>query len=278
MKKTVLIRLILLYVIFVVFLTLMFSLGYYFFIDGGDCDIFSCILFSLAISVGHNINEVIVINRVIDVFIILQKFIVGLSLPIFTSFIFYYIVNIRPDVVFPRKLLIRKNSNGEIVLTILLGNKDYQNNKFYLYDVSCKLIYSYAVDREHNYRRNAKTQLESFASTVIGFYRFSFPLSKFPRHFVDSILSKDPVCLSDTLIFTISGKIGPWRSSFIVNKTFRLSEVFIASDNKEIYEEKLVNNKIKEIFMWDNMNRLISYTEDKEKEVIDDINRLEYEK
>lgn len=220
--------------------------------------------FSFSISTGHVFNEINANSNLFNLAQIVHKFIIGISFPILICFIFHSMINIQPKIIFPQKLIIRRASCGNIVLSILLGNKEYERNKYLLYDVDCKIKYSFAVDAEKRYIRNAATQLESNTSVLIGFYRFSFDISKFSSSFIKSILSQNTGSLMDTLMFTISGRFGPWNSNFIVSKVYQLSNVCIASNYKDIYEETISDGRINEIFTWENMNEIVYYNTDEE--------------
>ncbi len=265
------------YILFFISFSLICAIAYYM-ADSKDNTLLRYIFFSCATSVGHTMQGFDTSSDIFNAIQIVHKFIIGISFPIFTSFIFYYITNVQPEIIFPNILLIRKNSESDIVLSILIGNKEYERNGYYLYDIECKVRYSFAVDKTNRYRRNAKTKLESSTNIVIGFYRFSFLLSGFPTHFIDTILTQDNICLQDTLIFTISGKFGPWRSNFIVSKKYTLNDVYIAKDNKEIYKKIECLGKTKEIFIWKNMNEMIHYSKRENDSIKDEIQKIYREK
>jgi len=261
--KSIIIKVSLYYILFFVIFSISYAIIYYATKTGNE-SFLKYMFFSFAVSAGHSLPGINDSGDFFNIAQIVHKFIIGISFPVFTSFIFYYLINRQPEIVFPDKLLIRRTSDGCLVLSILLGNKDYERSGYYLYDVECKIKYSFAVDRINRYRRNAKTQLTSFTSVFIGFYRFSFSLSEFPACFINSILSQDDISLMDTVMFTVSGKFGPWNSGFIVSKTYDLSTIYLASNNEEIYKEIDNGGKIKEIFTWKNMNNLIHYKHSEE--------------
>lgn len=242
MKKKVILFIAFYYIIFFISLSLVCAIAYYT-INSKNDTLLRYVFFSCATSVGHTIQGIDTSSDAFNIILVVHKFIIGISFPIFTSAIFYYITNIQPEIIFPDILLIRKNSENNIVLSILIGNAEYEHNGYYLYDVECKVKYSFAVDKINRYRRNAKPQLESSANIVIGFYTFTFLLSDFPNHFIDTILVQDNIGLKDTLIFTLSGKFGPWNSNFIISKKYTLKDVCIARNNEEIYIEKEILGK-----------------------------------
>ena len=208
MKKHVILVASFYYLLFFISFSLVCALAYYA-VNSKNDTLLRYIFFSCATSVGHTMQGIDTSSDIFNIIQIFHKFIIGISFPIFTSFIFYYITNVQPEIIFPDILLIRENSENNIVLSILIGNKEYEHNGYYLYDIECKVKYYFVVDKINRYRRNAKTQLESSANIVIGFYRFSFLLSDFPAHFIETILTQDNIGLKDTLIFTLSGNFGP---------------------------------------------------------------------
>mgnify|MGYP006911755339 CR=1 FL=1 len=270
--KIIIIKLSLYYIIFFILISVFYSFLYYITNDKNS-PLHQYLIFSFSVSAGHTYQGLNILDDISNIIQITHKFIIGISFPIFTSFIFYYIINAQPEIKFPDKLTIRRDSNGNIVLSILIGNKEYEKNGTFLYDVECKMKYSFAVDKNKRYIRDAKTQSIKNTSVIIGFYRFSFPLIDFPNCFIESILRRDKISLMDTVMFTISGKFGHWHGNFIVSDVFKLSEIYIASGNEEIYIEKNINGKIEEIFIWHNMNKLIFYNENDELQIKNELQK-----
>ena len=270
--RSKIIKISLYYIIFFIVLSIFFSVLYYN-IDNRYHSFYKYMIFSFYTSIGHSYHGLTMLGNIFNIIQITHIFIMGISFPIFTSFIFFYCINMPPKIIFPSKLIIRRDSNDNIILSVLIGNKEYEKNRKFLYDVKCKIKYSFAVDKNKRYIRNAKTQLEEKSDVIIGFYRFSFLLTDFPDYFIESILSQDKIALMDTLMINIYGNFSAFRGNFIVTKVYKLSEICIASGNQEIYREEINNGKIEEIFTWHNMNKLLYYKKHDELQIKNDLQK-----
>lgn len=95
------------------------------------------------IAVSGNIKEIINDNWFLAFVFVVHEILELIAFSILTSYIFAFILNREPKIIFPDKLVIRHRtsdgSNGILTLGILIGNK----SKFDIHNVNCTITCYY---------------------------------------------------------------------------------------------------------------------------------------
>lgn len=198
----------------------------------------------------------------------------SLIISISTGFIFYFILNRPPKIIFPEKLILRKREKDEtFALTIKIANR----GKKKLYEVKIKLFYIYFVKRHDGALvRDAKTHFEDSVPYVEKVYRFSFDLTKFPEDFFDSILEKfaetnlkEGLKLNNRVSIVVYGKYGRFGEDFMVERDYYIRDIEIAKDTALLHQYSYENGKIVQTKTnWDNLNEIIYYSKEEFAEII----------
>lgn len=143
---------------------------------------------------------------------------------VLTSFIFTYILNKEPTIIFPDKLVIRHRTSWEkknkITLGILVGNK----NRYNIHNAVCSITCSY-IKQENPLLINCEYTLKEERILLQNYYRFSFDLNKFPRQILKDIIEKPVYYDKETIVVSIAGNCNYLGNSFKVSREYKLSDI-----------------------------------------------------
>lgn len=157
---------------------------------------------------------------------------------IMTSYIFAYILNREPKLLFPDKLVIRHRTSWEsrdkITLGVLIGNR----NKYDIHNVECALTFSY-IKQEEPLLINSEFTLKEERILLQNYYRFSFDLTKFPRQVLKDIIYRPKYYDKETITVSITGKCNYIGNSFKISRQYSLKDI--------VYDEHAPNITCKRI-------------------------------
>lgn len=146
-----------------------------------------------------------------------------LSTTVLTGYIFAYITNWKPKIIFPNKLVIRHRTSGEVAhklsLGVLIANKSRSN----LSNVTCSLIFSYRKQIEPR-QIVSDTVLRDDRLVLENYYRFSFPLIDFPREILLRI-AEGNYGIDDSITVHIVGSSNSIGNIFQVERKYKLSDI-----------------------------------------------------
>lgn len=221
-----------------------------------DWSIFQCLRFSFIMFLDFSAVNIENIDGV-NFLLLVHKFINNFSFALFPAFIFEFLINPVPSVIFPSKILLRKrtsyNCKDIIALMITIRNKHGKNKK-YIYDVTAKLTYSY---QDENNANNSNTQLSYHVHLIKNFNSFYYDINSFPKHFFE--LFKEPCEVAHGHIhITLSGKYGSSLHEFILEKTYSTSDILIASSISPYNDEVTLYSK-------EDKNMIINYINNSSK-------------
>lgn len=146
------------------------------------------------------------------------------AVAVLTSFMFAYILNREPQIIFPDKLVIRHRTSWEeknkITLGILVGNR----NHYYIHNAVCSVTCTY-IKQENPLLINCEFTLTDERILLENYYRFSFDLTKFPKQVLQDIIEKPAYYDKETIVVSIAGNTNYIGNSFKVSKEYRLSDI-----------------------------------------------------
>lgn len=194
---------------------------------------------------------------------------------VLTGYIFAYILNREPRIVFPSKLVIRhrtsENVKNLLTFGILIGNK----SKFNLHDVCCTVTCYYLKNKKNPNLTNGEFQIKQEIHMLENFYRFSFDLKEFPSKILKDYIQKDSACLEvDSINVSISGHSNLLGNKFIINKRYKLSEIVIdehVPDLKYDIKNPLTNKRLYQVIRWKEIDNFKEVSEADRKRTINEI-------
>lgn len=249
-----------------------------------DILIFSCLLYKYSCKLDisfvdflcyYFINENVKLNNNImtGVICLIQNITEVFAVAVFTGYIFAFILNREPRIIFPEKLVIRHRTTWEaknkLTLGILIGNR----NHYVIHNAVCSVTCSY-IKKLYPLQINSEFTLTDERISLENFYRFSFDLAKFPRQVLKDIIEKPIYLDKETIVVSITGNCNYLGNSFKVSKTYNLSEIVydertpdILHPRKNIFTGKnLVNpftKKDLERIDWKEIKRFTEVNEEK---------------
>lgn len=214
----------------------------------------------------------------------LQKIIEASALAVLTSYIFAYILNREPVLIFPKKLVIRHRTSWEsqnkLTLGILVGNKSH----FPIHNIVCSITCTY-IKQTEPLLINSEITLSDERTVLENFYRFSFDLTKFPRKILKDIIDKPEYYDQDTISVCITGNCNYLGNSFRKIIKYKLSDIVfdehvpnISSTRKnKITGNELVTpfskKPIKKIH-WDEIVRVVEVDENSRNSTVKEIKKI----
>lgn len=202
------------------------------------------------------------------------------AIAVLTSFMFAYILNKEPRIVFPDKLVIRHRTSWEtknkITLGVLVGNK----NKYNIHNAICSITCSY-IKQEDPLLINSEFTMKDERILLQNYYRFSFDLTKFPKQILKDIVEKPAYYDKETIVVSIIGNCNYIGNSFKVSREYKLSDIvydehtpiisykrkniFTGNDLKNPFTGKIITgidwNELNKIVEADELKRSISVNE-----------------
>lgn len=224
---------------------------------------------------GNNI-DILFNSESIYILLALSRICEAITLAIISSFAFTLILNRDVKLVFPEKIVIRRRtsegSDGTLCIGILVGNP----HKHLLFDVECWVNCSYLKEKGEVNKRNSEVIRVQSIKKMKNYFRFSFKITEFHKKFWQDYLERDMTCMNEDFVSVIiSGKSNTLGGTFIVEKTYRLSDVVIDLRNPEDYFKKVVINRFtgkNEILIdWDKFPKSVEAGEVERADVIKEI-------
>ena len=212
----------------------------------------------------------------VSTIISIKQIIEGLVFAIMGSMIFAYILDRDVQLIFPKKLVIRRRtsegSEGELTLGLLLGNP----GKKWIYDVQCRIYCSYVKSIEDIVERNNETTLKATVDLIQNYYRFSFKISDLPATFLKHYLEKEERYIEkDYLYVTILAESDGIRGKFKCEQKYLLQDIVTDLHNPEKHFKKkaksLFSQEEKTKIDWKEFPKYIEAGEEDRAEVIQEI-------
>ncbi len=227
-------------------------------------------------------NMVTVINSIeVACICFIQNVIEVSAGTVLTGYVFAYILNREPRIIFPNKLVIRHRTSWEtkdkITLGILIGNK----SSYCIHNVVCSITCSY-IKQTEPLLINSEFTLHDERIVLENYYRFSYDLTKFPKQILKDIIEKPTYFQEQTITVCITGNCNLIGNSFKILKKYKLSDIVfdehvpvISHPRKNIFIDKeLVNPFTKKVLMkikWDEINKVVEADEDRKNISIKEI-------
>ena len=197
-------------------------------------------------------KENLIVGVDVAVFCFIQNVIEASAIAVLTSYIFAYILNREPKLIFPEKLVIRHRTSWEsrdkLTLGILVGNKSH----FDIHNVVCTITCAY-IKQVEPLLINSEITLSDERVLLENFYRFSFDLTKFPRQLLKDMIEKPEYFEQDTILVCITGNCNYIGNSFKIMRKYKLSDIVfdehkpnIAFARKNIFTGKNLVNPFKQ--------------------------------
>ena len=227
-----------------------------------------------------------VLNSSLDVMIIffIKNIIEVSAMAVLTSYIFAYILNREPKIIFPEKLVIRHRTSWEcknkLTLGILIGNK----SKFSIHNAVCTITCVY-IKQTEPLLINSEITLRDERVSLENFYRFSFDLTKFPRQILKDMIEKPEYFERDTILVCVTGSCNYLGNSFKLSRNYKLSDIVfdehkpnIVSIRKNIITGKditipFTERKLKKIH-WNEILKIVEVDENKRIATVEEIKNI----
>jgi hypothetical protein len=172
-----------------------------------------------------NINT----NSVTAIMYFFQSMAETVSIAVVASYIYSFLIGRGPKIIFPNKLVIRYRTCTEdketpLAMGIMIGNISGYN----VYNVVGTIIFKYVKQQEPLITNN-EYKIKDEKGTLEKYYRFSFPLEKFPMKFLQDIVNRPNYEDDETIVLSISGNLGITGNFFTISKTYHISDIIYDS-------------------------------------------------
>ena len=181
-------------------------------------------------SVIGSINEVYPNDiRIVTLFAI-QSITELIIFSVFTSYVFAYILNREPRIVFPDKLVIRhrtsEGSKGNLYLCIMIGNK----SRTKIHNAVCTLSCYYIQENDPK-KTNGEFMIKMEQPSIDNYFRFSCDVSILPKKIIKDFYSSNPIGLEhDVIKVNLSGNLNTLGNSFLLEKSYKISDITIGEN------------------------------------------------
>jgi len=175
-------------------------------------------------------------------------------------------------IVLADKMIIRKRTSpgveNEITISVMAVNKNKQN----LQHAKCEMTCFYYKSENPNDTNKATYAFKS-SSSIINYYRFSFGLEELPLKFWETLMDKSGINYNELEIeICLSGKYDLQNDEIEIRKKYKMQDVIIAKESEDIISRKLIDGKItKSKPVWDNINKIVEYSENERSKIVKDI-------
>lgn len=239
----------------------------YYFVAGFPQNMLQVTFYS---SVLGNINDRYSNNYGILVVYVMQLITELILFSVFTSYVFAFILNREPKIVFPDKLVIRhrtsEGSNGLLYLCIMIGNKSRVKIRNAVCVLSC-----YYVQDDDPKKTNGEFKIKMEQPSIDNYFRFFFAIDALPHKIIKDYITNDNTGLkNDVIRVYLSGNTNTLGNSFLVEKKYTLNDIVIGEnyvdlkyDVINIFTGKPLYKKVK----WKDFKR-IDDVDKKQKSII----------
>ena len=203
------------------------------------------------------------------------------AIAILTSYIFAFILNREPRIIFPDKLVIRHRTSWEaknkLTLGILIGNR----NHYDIHNAVCSVTCSY-IKQENPLLINSEFTLTDERISLENYYRFSFDLAKFPKQVLKDIIEKPTYFDKETIAVSITGNCNYIGNSFKISKKYKLSDIVYDEHTpviSHIRKNRITGNNLVNPFTkkdmkkidWIELKRIVEVDEDQRNVSVNEI-------
>lgn len=264
---------ILIYFLCYICINFLFSLIYYRTELNNHLSFYKVFIYSLAKILNTEIAE----NRTL-VFLSVQEFIEMICSAVLTGYIFAYILNRKPQIILPDKLIVRhrtsENVRNQLSLGIIVENK----SRFKVYDVQCIVHCFYLKNKKEPILTNGEFEIAQEVHVIDNYFRFSFELEKFPRKILKDFISKNSTCLEiDSITVSVSGHSNKLGNTFLISKKYKLTDLIIDEHVPQV-KYKVRNPFTKkakwEFVIWNKINQVEEVSEKKRMKTINEIKKI----
>lgn len=222
-------------------------------------------------------NTIISNEPIITIIFIIQTIIELIAFSVFASYIFTYILNREPKLIFPEKLVIRhrtsEGSEGKLRLGVLIGNK----SKLNIHNVTCTITFCY-VKSENPLLKNAEVKIREEQPVLQNYFRFSFDLNDFPKKLLKDFLNKSAIPYQeDTINIVLTGNANSWGNNFRIARIYHLSDIVFDEHTPDItayIRNPFTGNKLWKYIRWSEITKTVDVDEDSRASTINEIKQL----
>lgn len=194
---------------------------------------------------------------------------------VFASYIFTYILNREPKIVFPPKLVIRHRTSAEsknlLSLGVLIGNK----SRFDIHNVECTLICYYS--KKNSGRTNGEYSKTYRHPIINDFFRFSFLVEDLPSRFLKNLVDKPSNSNIDRITICIAGNSGSIGNSFRLAKQYKISDIVFdehVPEFKDIVKNPLTGKTLYKRTNWKEVMRIEEVDERTRAATVQEIRKI----
>ena len=256
---------ILLFSIFYSLEKVTFGIIYYFFVDNTN-DIKAAIYSSI---IG-NTTDVYSLTTLTIIIFVLQSIVELVLFSVFTSYIFAYILNREPKIIFPDKIVIRprtsEGSMNKLYFCVMIGNKSRANIHNAICTVNC--IY---LKNDKPIQMNSEVTLVQTHPVLTNFYRFSFEVETFPKKMLEDILKQPPLAVEhDRINVSITGNLNTFGNNFRLAKSYKISDIVIAENYtnlKHTVKNPFTGKSLFQKMKWNQIKNIIEIDKSQKQEI-----------
>lgn len=208
--------------------------------------------------------------------IFIKKVIESVSLAIFASVIFSYILNRDIKILFPEKIVLRRRTSEEsrnkLTIGILVGNPE----KKHIYDIKCVVHCVYSKNSGGIKTKNGEVYLSQTVEFIKNYFRFSFDIEKLPKEFWRHYIEKSVDYLDvDRLEVIITGRTAGLGGYFRTFKTYKIQEIVVDTHQPEEYFKSKIkmpfSNNERTKINWSKFTACIEASESEREDIINEI-------
>ncbi len=181
-------------------------------------------------SITGSINNIYPNVLSIIILYVIQSITELILFSVFTSYVFAYLLNRNPKIIFPDKLVIRHRTSeglkGKIYLCVMIGNK----SKIKIHNISCTLSCYYIQENDPK-KANGEFKMIKEQPSIDNYFRFSYELDNFPKKIIkDYIANNELGNKYDVIKIYLKGNTNTIGNNFLLEKTYKLKDIVIAEN------------------------------------------------
>lgn len=234
---------------------------------------------AVASSILGSITEMCSDNIYILTIFVIQSILELIMFSVFTSYVFAYILNREPRVVFPDKLLVRRRtsvgSNGITYLCIMIGNK----SRTKIRNAVCTLSCSYVKDNDGS-KTNSEFNTAMLQPTIDNYYRFSCKLTDLPQPLLKHYFENNDTGLEhDVIKITLSGNMNTFGNNFLVEQKYKISDIvigenYVGPELKCSSESRIINRIIRNRIDWKKLQKIKPMEQEEKESILAEIEKI----